>query len=349
MICLDVLVLCAVVLLSSSADSYNVHPIHKNIEIEDVYGTHTITKEDSLESEVVIKFDVTSDSYLYVTMYFIPWEHMNNAPIENVHFALYESENYDGCPAHSGCIAERDRYNCNISNTTRERLFVREGFVYRQNYSQYYIHFVPKTNKTQNFLLLINYSMPNFIFKNGDYSVAWLNLPDMKDKGYTVANTMILPSEDDVPRFFENADEINRHYYNDNGKWVYRWKFTYVGGEDIILWYLNDQEIKEREEALQNKYMFMGVILGFVLTQIHLFWRILVSSIKFLKGNRVCVWFVGKFRLCSVIGNSKSKKYHKPGRSCIKKIHEKNKIKFRTSRVAEKNGYIPCGVCCVDK
>ncbi len=338
MMCLAVLVLCTVVLLSGSVSGYSIYPTsEESVKVINIHGEHTITN-GHLESKLLMRFDVTSDVARRIIIHFRPSEHIDYAPIRGISFYLCEGYSYDTRP-YTGYSGTCDKYEPEILNYSYERPFVSEGIVSMRNYTWYAIDFSLKgADEHQRFVLLINYTMPNFVFENGDYSVAWLTLPDMNNKGFNISNTIILPSEDDIPRFFENAEKINRYAYNENGKWMYRWAFTYLGGDDITLWYWNDQKIKERE---RNNLLF-GVFLGFVLTQLHLFWRM-----EYLK--KLVVWFVGKFRLRSVIGNSKNKKYHGSHCGYVKRIHEKNKMKFRTRSVAEKNGYKPCGVCCIDK
>ncbi len=321
--------------------------------IKSIDGANVINKNGALESKILMDFHITENysikhPYLYIN--FDPWEHMYNKPIEDVSILICDHPGSFSWNSDTGYMGECNKtYNLNISTYTTKRYFIHNGEYQLRNYTEYRIKFFPhKENIYQKFIFLINYTLPNFVFKQGDYYVAWLRFPNMKDKGIEIKNSIVLPSKDDIPRFIPNTKEIKRKSYWEDGKIYYRWTFILENGEDKILWYWNDKEIKKNEEKIQTKYtilgVFFGAIAGFILAILLLFSeRLFFDWLPY--GNKINRRIVKRFNPNQVIGNINRKKYHRIDCVYADNIKDRNKRPFKDKELAQREGYIPCTLC----
>ena len=260
-------------LMPLAYSSYSISTAwQEDMIIERIIGTNVINRQGDLISNVFMEFYISpnyTSKHSYIEIYFEPWEPIHSEPIKNISIKVcdYPSHlgwNWDG----SFSLECNKSYDYNFSELiTRERAHIHEGEIKLKNYKDYKINFTPKKIKGyQRFIFLINYTLPNFTFKQGDYYVAWLSLPNMDDEKIKIENSIVLPSKEDIPRFIPTAKKIDRISYEEKTKIFYRWAFIFEGSGDKIIWYLNDKEIKENEIKLQNKYTWKGILIGFLLS-----------------------------------------------------------------------------------
>lgn len=341
--------LIAIIIISVNVSGYSVSIWPDEAKIESVYGTNVIQTNGDLKSNVWMLFNIPynfSSIRDNITIYFEPWERIDNEPIKYNEIMICDDFGNIGWNIDTGYDKPcNETYNYSISKDERQRNFISQGQVYLGNYSEYRITFTPKRSDTwQSFVFRIKYTVPNFIFKQGDYYVAWLNYPNMQNKYFQIKNTLVLPTKEDVPRFIPDAQEIERVGYLDNDRIFFRWAFVFDGGGEKIVWYSNDREIREKEEELQSKYTWIGIAIGLVITIILLFFeRLLFDWLPY--GNKINKWFINRFNPGHVVGNVNGKKYHQIDCAYVDNITNRNMKQFKNKKDAEKEGYTACNLC----
>ncbi len=342
----------------NSVKAYSIHTSwQEDVSIESINGAHVITTQGNLESKVWMSFNIDGNytaKHPSITIYFAPFEHSNNAPITNVSVTICDrpqgyGSRYD--TGYSGACSVY--YPFDTSTYKREGYFVSNGIPYLTNYTEYQFTFVPaETEHWQGLIFAINYTVPSFIFKQGDYSVAWLSLQNMQDKPYQVTNGIFLPTKDDIPRFLPDAQKTLRYSYIEDGKLQYRWGFVFEGGNDQIIWYWNEAETQAKVQRLQEKYTNTGIRIGFFLS------LILAIVILFLErlffdwspwGNKLLSFFTRKLIPQTIVGNKQERKYHSLACPYVDNIDSKNRVVFENKTKAEKENYGSCSKCLAAK
>ncbi|NOZ76450.1 MAG: hypothetical protein GXO65_01980 [Euryarchaeota archaeon] len=238
-------------------------------EINSIYGVHVIQENGDLSSDVWMFFIVPknfTDKRDDLTISFHPWEHIQNenGPIKINEILICDKPYGDGGWSYDRGYHEPcdEPYNYSISK--------RERADNLKNYFNYDITFSPKKSdqKLQQFVFKVNYTTPHFIFKQGDYSVAWLDYPNMQNKNFPIINSLLLPTQYDIPRFIPEADRIEMVSYYEGDDRFYRWAFVFRGGDDKIVWYSNDKELKENEREQQLFYTVLGAVIGLFIATI---------------------------------------------------------------------------------
>jgi len=355
-----VVVLCLVVVVAGFVNGYTISTDccfnYGKVNIESIKGANFITKSGNLDSKIWVSFNVSpnySVNHQYVGISFKPLERKDNEPITKISIAICDEVGF-GWNYVIGFTGKCNKsYRYNLSNYTREENFMHEGKIEKRNYTEYMITFVPeKTEKSQKFIFLINYTSPNFVFKQGDYYVAWLNLLCMED--IDIENSIILNSQEDIPRFLPDA-KYERYFYMENEKVFYTWGFIFEGTGNKIVWYQNEKELEEKEIKMQEDFTNKGVWRGFWLSLIVAIpIAILILFVEQYLfhwspyGDRILVRFKKKFGSKYVVGNANTKTYHKAECVFVDNIEKENRRQFENSDSAEKEGYKPCDKCNYD-
>ncbi|ODS39634.1 MAG: hypothetical protein A7316_04935 [Candidatus Altiarchaeales archaeon WOR_SM1_86-2] len=328
-------------------DGYEIEKTYsENHTVNSIFGIHTLTKNGSLESSICMNFqlvDTDSDKRPQKEIDFIPWDRPENIPEPSVLICECSS---------GGCCSIID----NHLNYECKRIY---PYNFSYNFSNVYrITFVPeKTEKeAQYFAIMINYTLPDFTIKQGDYNVVRLSLKNhlkyLDTKGKPIQNIIVLPSQDDIPRFLPDAGDIRIVKYRDeNGNNLNRWAFVFDGSGDKIIWYWNEKKIKEREIINNLTYLGMGFLLSLLAgTIVYLslgrnpkdFFRINTPEIT---KKQIFDTTTKKFKSEPVIGSITGKTYHKINCKWVNNIAKENKRQFENKDVAEKEGYKPCRNC----
>lgn len=221
------------------------------------------------------------------------------------------------------------------------------------NYFDYYFT-VPITKKpvSTQYALQINYTVMDFIDKQGDYYLAALSFPNHKAEKTTAYLT--LPSNDSIPRFVPNAKNMFRDAYLDNvtNNVFRRWVFVFTGKENQLIWYSNDEQLKHEERRQQEFWTNVGVKRG-------LLWSVVIAVILLLfeklvewtYGDRIkrllrktkllrCLPFIKKEK---VIGNLRTFTYHKSTCNAIKRARQTKT--FQLFEEAEAELFTSCKTC----
>ncbi|MDD5111297.1 MAG: methyl-accepting chemotaxis protein [Candidatus Altiarchaeota archaeon] len=268
-------------MLTTFTDAYQIPYLGGNYpnctKLSNILGYHYILPNGDLESKIAIGF------YLLNCSPYIPnnsvviinidnERNLNNGCIENVSIGICERQIMSNSDFHKNnftlrcgksynyTLPDQDSMNsvCNGSSTLPTYL---EDVRYR-------VSFTPDIGiigqKVQYFTVLINYTLHNFPFRQGDHKVAILSLPDVQVDGNSSdnnINTLILPSEKDVVRFLPSAREIRNEPYADGDETRYRMAFVFAGGDDKVIWYENADETRN----IQLGYMFIGAVISAVI------------------------------------------------------------------------------------
>ncbi|MFH1181383.1 MAG: hypothetical protein V1702_00325 [Candidatus Woesearchaeota archaeon] len=255
-------------LIPAYVQAYEISSGWDDLKINDIQGSHVIEKNGDLSVRLSVSFGFDGDYIKQHPMAYFnfgPHEFMTQGPIQNLKIALCSQQMVSAWDYITGYAAECDSsYRLNVSNGTWERAFVYNGEPYLRNYTDYTISFIPnETDDAQYLILLINYTLPNFVIKQGDYYIAWLTFPNMKNKDYQVSNSLVLPTKDDIPRFIPDAIDFNTVPYVEGDKIFYRWVFVFSGGDNRIVWYSNEKELQQKQLSLQEHYTWKGAWIGF--------------------------------------------------------------------------------------
>ncbi len=286
------------IILSSSVLSYSVHINQDEVTIDTIRSASTIESNRDLVTNLWGFFNIPSNftnKKDFITINFQAWEKSSNGLIQ---INSIEICDYFGGESYSYNVGNTNpcsyKYDLQIKNYTSINSF-------------YQIKFYPKKlNTNQKFMFRIKYLTPKFILKQGDYYVASMNYPNMKNKNTEITNSLTFSTKDDIPRFFPEAKFDRFQYYDEETKQnELRWTFTFEGADERIIWYLNDKEIKENEESLQRKYTIWGAVLGFI--SAILFW-ILSYTLKLIWKKYLLKIFNHFFKSKNFIGNINSKK-----------------------------------------
>lgn len=340
-----------------TVNAYHVDVWPPKVQIQSVYGTHVIQYNDDLKSNVWMIFYTPqnfTDGKKNITISFGPSEWMTNKPIKDISFEVCDKPDGYGWNYDTGYSGPCNiSYNYSITQNLRERNFIYQGEIYPENYSTYQLIFTPKeSNQWDGFVFRVKYTTPHFISKQGDYSVAWLNYPGMENKDFSIENYLVLPTKDDIPRFIPEAKKISKAPYFINGNIFYRWVFVFEGTDDKIVWYWNDKSIKKNEIKLQEKYMYMGAIIGALIGLITAIILLFFEKIFFdwlPYGNNINRWIASRLNPAHVIGNIIKKKYHRTDCAYVDNIIERNQRPFKSKKEAEREGFTPCNLCNPDK
>ncbi len=238
-------------LFVNSAIAYQIEILHNNGEITKIYGHNFIAPNGTLSSNILVNFETppnnTSKSK-EITIHFTASESYNKNVSPNITFAI--------CPYFSSTIKD-DRIlfpdiNCSkIYNLSMVSYHVPYTFTFNPEISSYKNYYI----------LIINYTQPNFIFSQGDYKVAWLALRNMRDiDDNYIINSLVLPTDQDIPRFIPDASAERVDYLNN----TYRWAFRFIGKGDKIIWYQNDKELREHEYSLVGLGALLGLFVSII-------------------------------------------------------------------------------------
>ncbi len=259
-----------IMFFSFSVEAYEIYVAEESeyLRFEDIKGANLITLEGNLESNILAILYVDDDylkNHLEVDISFDPWERMTSAPIEEFSVNICRLGNQYGFDWQTGfpmkdCL---EKYNYTLTTSNNNRYYVSNGKLELKNYPNYRIHFNPEFNTSgERFAIIIYYKTPTFIFEQGDYQVANLFLPNMKEK--QIENSIVLPAESDIPRFLPNAKESKREPYHVGDKIFYRWAFIFEGDGDKTIWFWNDKEAKAAQNRTNRNNLILGAILGFI-------------------------------------------------------------------------------------
>lgn len=314
-----------------------------------VIGTHVITEEGGLSSKIFMKFDVNAsllDHQGTLTMRFKPWEFISQPPVKDVFVAICDYGDGIGWNWDDAFEDPCDNpYNITITKDNHSRSYIPEGTIYTLDYTDYEIAFTPESiDRWESYVIYVSYSTENFVLKQGDYSVARFNLLNMNEKDFEIRNSIILPTQDDIPRFIPDASKIDRLPYREDGQVYYRWAFVFDGAEERNLWYWNEADIQARERHQQLWYILLGLIFSLPLTV----FVVIVERYFFdwsPLGNRFMRWAIFISKSNKVIGNHNSETYHNPRCTRVDDIQEKNRVVFRNRKLAEKENYKACRLC----
>jgi len=363
-------VLCLVVVVAGFVEGYNlqVEGLPEAYSIQYIRGEHSITESGDLDSRIAMRF-VLDHNY------------SSNLSEITIRFDTIESSGYvlktDPDPQivigglskgerkkyklkiHKFAIHTQFYYPFSLDYYTESPINLGDSRKRKNPGKIFTITFTPEETEWPEMIdFEIKYQVSNFILKQGDYYVAFLNLPYEKNNESTlrlgghiiqknaVNHIVALPSGDCTPLFIPSGGNTESLYYGEDkkGNAIYRLSFNFVGGEDILIWYLNGKELEEKEEKLQDKYIWKGFYLG-------LFGAIIILFLErflfdwFPYKNRMRIWVMKKFRHTPVIGNTNNKKYHKTDCVFVDNIVERNKKIFKDKDSAEKEGYKPCEIC----
>ncbi|RLG13643.1 MAG: hypothetical protein DRN66_03775 [Candidatus Nanohalarchaeota archaeon] len=208
-------------------------------QIDEIYGVHFIKENGDVESRIAMRFYLSANfSPPKMNIAFNPMEHRTNDPVENISILVCEPKHWSNNQI-KGYYGECNKEYASkfFNNSDKKRRMYPISF------------FVDKKDKKQEFVYLINYTMPNFTFEQGDYQVAWLNCGNLRT--HSVINSIVLPTEEDIPRFIPDA-KLSRYSYYDNGKERFRWVFTFENEKEIILWYYNDKKVKNKKNFRES-------------------------------------------------------------------------------------------------
>lgn len=343
-----------ILLIPSSIEGYEIGIDNWRNEIfsEYVNSINIITNENGLDTKLFYIFGVDS-SYLdknnNITIHFSPWESITNKPIQNISIKICEktsggySWNFE-----TGYSSECNKtFVYNISSEKRESYFINNEDISILNYTIYTITFIPENISWGRYILLIDYTTPNFVSKEGDYYTAWLRFPNMGDKTQRpIENALVLPSKEDIPRFIPDAKRIEKTVYFEGNKPFLRWVFVFEGAGDKIVWYQNEKEIKENEENLQWKYLKLSLLFGGIFSLIFLFFEKLFFDWS-CWGNKFLRWLKNKLNRNSkeVFGNENNKVYHRIDCKYMDNISSDNIKPFKNREEAIKDDYEPCKIC----
>src|SRR3989344_7652769 len=190
-------------------------------QIKEVHGIHLIKENGDLESKFWIILSLPPNYHnKYENVYFTPWNEDRdeiNVSLALCDMTIYQPKwTYPFDSSNSWGYSDVCTKFSYINSTTNSMW-------------PYSITFFPYLQtKEQDFIFLINYTTLNFTTKQGDYNVAWLKMMNMKNNAI-IDDHIILPSEEDIPRFIPETKEIKRLKYNANGKELYRWAFIIEG------------------------------------------------------------------------------------------------------------------------
>jgi len=189
----------------------------------------------------------------------------------------------------------------------------------------------------------IRYVIPNFVEKQFDDYIVHLTYENTEDefkKG--ISNDFYFQDEQSIPKNIPSDVEIKRVIFLRDNKPYYRWHFKFEGDTDRIFFFNNHNELKEKEENLQGKYLWRGFFLGMGASILLLFLELLFAQqIRFLlrKGwNKV--W--GR---TSVYANKSTKKFHLQNCPFVDNIREENSVIFTSMTKAKEKQYKECSLC----
>ncbi|MGV8150571.1 MAG: hypothetical protein ACP5NV_02480 [Candidatus Woesearchaeota archaeon] len=324
--------------------AYSVDVWPEEVKIEGVYSANVIQENGDLKSDMWMIFRIPNNFSSNITISFDPWERMDNEPIKLNSIIICDS--YSGGWNYDYGYDEtcETPYDYTPDNYVSQRPFIFNGKVDIKNYSEYSFTFKPENITVwKQFVFKVEYTVPHFIFKQGDYYVARMSYPNMQNKDFEIVNSVVLPTKDDVPRFIPDAKKIERVSYKKDGVF-YRWVFVFEGADEKNIWYSNDAEMKKIERNNQWFYFGISVLSGLVFAILLIFferWFFDWTSM----GNNCIKKLVIKFGSDRVVGNVSGKKYHKPDCPFVDNITRKNWKSFKNKKEAEKNRYSQCRIC----
>ena len=252
-------------LISSAINmAYDIQTDPKeNITINILNGRHQILSNGDLESHISMSL-ILSHNYNYshknMTIKFFPNEILHghtSLPIKNITSSICaEVYGIEDPLGHSGRCGKL----ISSKNFTQLLGWGDDYNGTKFNYTSYFTTFEPQNSDRSYYIYSINYTTPKFIFKQGNYKVALLTLTNLNNVDHEkIHNSIILSESYDFPVFIPKDAKIAR-IYEGNGN--YSWAYIFEGIGDKIIWYQNEKEIRAEQEALQNKYTFIGALLG---------------------------------------------------------------------------------------
>jgi len=293
------------ILLVQTVNSYEIL-INPQINEGSNYGwkthrlqaIHTIQQNGELESKFLINIGGIVNPYIDsgdIKLYLNPEEGESSPPIRDLSIAICSGWVGNIELNYESFILTCDKaYNFTIINNSFSRGFLNSNKdLQLENFSHYYFIFKPEINGS--FTILINYITKNFIDKQGNNKVAWLKVSNMQHIE-SIENYIILPTENDFPAFLPNYDDIFVQYYGPSKSLKKRWGFMFRDTKDKIIFYQNELEIKDQEERLQWRYMWKGLIYGFVLSLLAIYLEQLFFNKIFRYKNTT--WFKNQWTRC---------------------------------------------------
>ena len=298
--------------------------------------------DNDLELDLAMNLFVLTNYTLHrpnITIYFTPYEKIHSLPIKITNITICEgsasSMNYD--ENFITCGKELEVYQ----NKTKERRehYVLGGKLYADEYYEYRFTFKPEDNKDYVIRLVGIYH--NYAKKQGDlYSVA-LRYPGREYNN--IWNYFVFPSKDSIPQFIpRDLKDIKETIYEENGNYYSKWVFEFDGTEDIVIFYKDYLELQKRDEDL----VWLGVKLGFFFSLILLLLELMFGATwRYYLRKEWNKLFGDK----TVVGNSRTKKYHIQNCKYIDNIEEMNRKEFKNINEARNKRYSPCKECMKDE
>lgn len=238
-------------------------PWMDNVKITQIYASNSVHGNDlklSIVAEIVA--NPTNFSIYRYPQYFIitlrPFEFLQQPPAKNVRFDICEGR-YAG--------ANPDELFISCTNKTEYKIFndssrvrchlINNGKCEFLNYTDYYINVSLSPYPLENwkrYVLEINYTLSDFILRQGDYNVIWLNFPNLNNMNIPLTNYILLPLPTSVPKNFPDNARIDMYKQ--------RWAFTIEGIKDIFIWYNDVKELETKDTEKNVFYMVLGAALG---------------------------------------------------------------------------------------
>jgi hypothetical protein len=262
------------VIFSSFVSSYAFRPSYniggRYVFTNSISGSHIIYDKDlhsKLYAEIAIEGDYIS-KWQNITMSFSPFEEGTSLPIKDLQISICKTDGNFYRNEHQGftegCV---EFYNYSIEHSSwLKKVIYEDGWITR-NFSEFYeITFQPQNSSLpQSFIVVINYTTPQFVYKQGDYYVGKIAITDAPS-AEKIENIVILPSAYDIPRFWPENAEMKRLSYEEDGKVQVRWAYFFKGPQTQIFWYQNTEELRKAETKSQILYLVIGTVAGFILS-----------------------------------------------------------------------------------
>ncbi len=240
----------------------------------DVYPSNFIEIQQLQERDLIVQSCCGNESfgeYLDVQLIFWLWVDKNFTDYNNkLNLSIRPFEFY-----YTGIDQDFSLYICNylpsvlsdFNETSCDKkeiiklLF--EAPYSTKNFSEYiYTLNLPKFDSPRGYWVVAKYKILNFIKKNGDYHIAWMNTNCPQCTGEQT-RYVILPSKDSIlERVPENA-EIGSSMINDN---IDKWYVTIKGTGKSMIYYRDAFEINSQKFFWQFTAILITFIISLILT-----------------------------------------------------------------------------------
>lgn len=217
----------------------------------------------SIVSEVFVELPENKPfTYPNFTVYFNPWELGYQLPAKNLNFTVCEGR-YSGANYDELFIECENQTNY----TVKEELKIRNcrwknNICEKNDYKEYRIVIdvspIP-LERWKQYVIKIDYEIPEFILTQGDHEIIWLTFPNIRDD--KLGNYIMLPKPTSWLESFPDNAEINR--YKD------RWVLEISGSDDIMILYTDMKKVESKNMMNDALFMLLGAGIGLFFTIIY--------------------------------------------------------------------------------